>query len=398
MQFLRAGRTDDTHQGPFEQNGFPGYVYTAIQIGKIPDTLLMAGRIYDFFDKGTDMKTADYSFRRMSPIEDFAVGIPPKLQRYSNASRASNNKYVRRLTRDPFSTDSLNYATGQENVLWRQLRRLQTEFAPDYRTGELAHPIGYPLFLEARAKYQGEDIYQNNDDQTTPNTSTFFVINDSTGDYIRINMSQVTDIQTLNNDGVYPKEILRGRVDFVLDSVERTGTSARVRRTYEGLYNFGGTETLLPRLADSAFNEDISAFGGRRYELTMSPALNKRGVLYGNGQTIVVLQTDPSMPASLASGSDTIVSYFAERWNDSLLLDLEVMLRVISRTVLWREGVDTAIDKGLGFRIGTSTPPPVFTGNKIALENPKVSPQYVSSYKNKIYLSEDEKYNKLRSK
>jgi len=393
MQFLRTGRTDDTQQGPFEQNGFPGYVYTAIQIGKIPDTLLMAGRIYDFFDKGTDMKTADYSFRRMSPIEDFAVGIPPKLQRYTNATKASNNKYVRRLTRDPFSTDSLNYATGQENVLWRQLRRLQTEFAPDYRTGELSHPIGYPLFLEARAKYQGEDIYQNNDDPTTPNSSTFFVINDSTGDYIRINMSQFTDMQTLNNDGVYPKEILRGRVDFVLDSVERTGTSARVRRTYEGLYNFGGTETLLPRLADSAFNEDISAFGGRRYELSMSPALNKRGVLYGNGQA-VVYSNRPSMPASLASGNDTIVSYFAgERWN-SLPVRPGDYVRVISRTVLWRDGVDTAIDKGLGFRIGTSTPPPVFTGNKIALENPKVSPQYFSSYKNKIYLSEDEKYNK----
>ena len=159
------------------------------------------------------------------------------------------------------------------------------------------------------------------------------MINDSTGDYIRINMSQFTDIQTLNNDGVYPKEILRGRVDFVLDEVDRTGTSARVRRTYEGLYNFGGTETLLPRLADSAYNEDISAFGGRRYEVTMSPALNKRGVLYGNGQA-VVYSNRPNMPASLASGSDTIVSYFAgERWN-SLPVRPGDFVRVISRTVL----------------------------------------------------------------
>ncbi|MBI3259726.1 MAG: T9SS type A sorting domain-containing protein [Ignavibacteriae bacterium] len=394
MRFLRTGRTDDTQQGPFEQNGFPGYTYTPIQIGKIPDTLLMAGRIYDFFDKGTDMKTADYSARRMSPIEDFSVGIPPKLQRYSNSTKASFNKYVRRLTKDPFATDSLNYATNRENVLWRQLRRLQTEFAPDYRTNEQSHPIGYPLFLEARARYQGEDINSNNDDPTTLNGSVFFVINDSTGDYIRINMNQFTDVQTLNNDGVYPKEILRGRVDFVPDSSERTGTSARVRRTYEGLYNFGGTETLLPRLADTAYNEDISALGGRKYDVFMSSALNKRGILYNNGQR-VIYSNRPSMPASLASGSDTIVTYFAgERWN-TLPVRPGDFVRVISRTVLWRDGVDTAIDKGLGFRITTSTPPPVFTGNKITTENPKVSAIYFSSYKNKIFVEEDESYSRV---
>lgn len=393
MRFLRTGRTDDTQQGPFEQNGFPGYTYTPIQIGKIPDTLLMEGRIYDFFDKGTDMKTADYSARRMSPIEDFAVGIPPKLQRYSNTTKASFNKYVRRLTRDPFATDSLNYSTNKENILWRQLRRLQTEFAPDYRTGELNHPIGYPLFLEARAKYQGEDINMNNDDPTTLNSSVFFVINDSTGDFIRVNMNQFTDAQVLNNDGVYPKEILRGRVDFVPDSSERTGTSARVRRTYEGLYNFGGTETLLPRLADTAFNEDIAALGGRKYDVFMSAALNKRGIQYGNGQR-VTYSNRPSMPASLASGIDTMVTYFAgERWN-TLPVRPGDFVRVISRTVLWREGVDTAIDKGLGFRIGSSTPPPVFTGNKISTENPKVSPIYFSSYKNKMFVEEDENYNR----
>lgn len=393
MRFLRANRTDDTQQGPFEQNGFPGYTYTPIQIGKIPDTLLMEGRIYDFFDKGTDMKTADYSARRMSPIEDFSVGIPPKLQRYSNSTKSSFNKYVRRLTRNPFDTDSLNYATNKENVLWRQLRRLQTEFAPDYRTNELSHPIGYPLFLEARAKYQGEDINFNNDDPTTLNSSVFFVINDSTGDYIRVNMSQFTDAQTLNNDGVYPKEILRGRVDFVPDSADRTGTSARVRRTYEGLYNFGGTETLLPRLADTAFNEDISALGGRKYDMSLSSALNKRGILYANGQK-VVYSNRPSMPASLANGTDTIVTSFAgERWN-TLPVRPGDFVRVISRTVLWREGVDTAIDKGLGFRISTSNPPPILTGNKIAVENPKVSPIYFSSYKNKIFVEEDENYNR----
>ena len=49
-------------------------------LGIIPDTLLMEGLVYDIFDKGTDIKTADYSNRRMSPIEDFAVGIPPTVK------------------------------------------------------------------------------------------------------------------------------------------------------------------------------------------------------------------------------------------------------------------------------------------------------------------------------
>jgi hypothetical protein len=247
MRFIRnaAQRTSPTQQGPFEQNGFPGYTYTPIQVSLIPDTLLMEGRIYDLFDKGTDIKTADYSNRRMSPIEDFAVGIPPKLRRYQDPTKQSWGKYVRRTTRDPNHTDSLNFATGLENNLWRQLGRLQGEFAVDQRVGEYTHAIGYPLFLETKAMYDGEDPNLNNDDAYSLNESAFIVVNDSTGDFIRVNLRQMTDVQVQNNRGEYPREFFRGRVDFVMDSATRTGVSARVRRSYEGLYNFGGSESYF---------------------------------------------------------------------------------------------------------------------------------------------------------
>jgi hypothetical protein len=72
------------NQGPFESNF--RYAYSEIpalngadentpNAVSIPEKLLQRGHIYDSFDKGTDIKTADYSKRRMSPIEDFAVGI-----------------------------------------------------------------------------------------------------------------------------------------------------------------------------------------------------------------------------------------------------------------------------------------------------------------------------------
>lgn len=399
MQFIRnaAQRTSPTQQGPFEQNGFPGYTYTPIQVGLIPDTLLMEGRIYDLFDKGTDIKTADYSNRRMSPIEDFAVGIPPKLRRYQDPTKQSWGSYVRRTTRDPNYTDSLNYATGLENNLWRQIGRLQGEFALDQRIGEYTHAIGYPLFLESVAQYDGEDPNLNNDDPYSLNETAFIVINDSTGDYIRVNLRQLTDIPVQNNLGKYPRELFRGRVDFVMDSAARTGVSARVRRTYEGLYNFGGSESLLPRLADSANNEDISALGGRRYELAMSPELNRRGIRYNYQNQAVVYGNRPKMPASLAGGAgnaDTIVSYFAgERWN-ALPVRPGDFIRVVSRTALWKEGVDSALQRGLSFRISNSIAPPVFTGSKIQTENPKVSPQYKSTFKDKITVNEDIDYNR----
>ena len=389
----KATYTDLREQGPFEYNatnsqGRPGfdYNYKPLAIGLVPDTLLMAGLVYDMFDKGTDIKTADYSIRRMSPIEDFAVGIPGKLRTYPTSATQSSGKVVRRVTRDPFDTDSANYTTNAENLLWKQLRKLQSEFAVDHRTGEFTHPVGYPLFLETKAQYNGEDINTNNDDPLVLNESVFFVINDSTGDYIRVNMKQMTDITTTDNDGAYPREYLRGRVDFVADSAERTGTTSRVRRFYEGLANYGGTNSLLPNLADNPVKEDSAALQGRRWEMQLDDATSH---IYGNEK--VTYSNRATLPASVPNG--TITYYAGERYN-TLPVRPGDYIRVVSRTILWKEGVDAAINKGIGFRMNGSVPGPVWTGSAVKVANPAVNPLYFTSFKDKVFVNEDVSYNR----
>lgn len=51
-------------------------------------------------------------------------------------------KYTRRLTRDPFSTDSLDYSTStpEKNKTWEQLQQLQKELAPDYQDADALKP------------------------------------------------------------------------------------------------------------------------------------------------------------------------------------------------------------------------------------------------------------------
>jgi len=396
LRFInRASYTDEqsTQQGPFVYNatnsqGRPGldYNYKPIKATDIPDTLLMSGMVYDMFDKGTDIKTADYSVRRRSPIEDFAVGIPPKLRSYPLSATQSSGKVVRRMLRDPFATDSANYENGGVNLLWKELRKLQGEFAIDHRTGEFTHPIGYPLFLESRAQYNGEDINTNNDDPLVLNESVFFVINDSTGDYVRVNMKQMTDVQTTDNDGAYPREYLRGRVDFVADSAERTGTTSRVRRFYEGLVNYGGTNSLLPFIADNPVSEDSAALGSRRWEMQLD---DDRTHNYGGDRVTYVNRA--SLPASIPNGA---VTYYAGENYNSLPVRPGDHIRVVSRSVLWREGVNEAINKGISFRINGSVPGPVWTGSAVSVANPNVNPLFFTSFKDKVFVNEDISYNR----
>jgi len=298
----------------------------------------------------------------------------------------SSGKVVRRMLRDPFATDSANYENGGVNILWKELRKLQGEFAIDHRSGEFTHPIGYPLFLESRAQYNGEDINTNNDDPLLLNESVFFVINDSTGDYVRVNMKQMTDVQTTDNDGAYPREYLRGRVDFVADSAERTGTTSRVRRFYEGLVNYGGTNSLLPFIADNPVSEDSAALGSRRWEMQLD---NDRTHNYGDDRVTYINRA--SLPASIPNGA---VTYYAGENYNSLPVRPGDHIRVISRSVLWREGVNEAINKGISFRINGSVPGPVWTGSAISVANPQVNPIFFTSFKDKVFVNEDINYNR----
>lgn len=323
LNFKRNATVNLREQGPFESTY--RYNYKPIPIYDIPDTLLLAGRIYDIFDKGTDIKTADYSRRRMSPIEDFAVGIPPNLKMYTDPLRPSFNKYVKRTTRNPFDAEMDPF-----------IARVQTEFVGN-------HPIGYPLFLEARADYSSTAEISNNDPRAI-NETVFFVINQRTGDYIRMNLSQKGLTDT----------IFRARAELVPDSTN--GGDPNIRRAFENLATYGSGATLLSRLADNGIAEDSSALAGRRWEgSTVLGELGGPNFRLGNR---------PALPTSNNvfndGGKETY--YGGERYRALPVREGDEVL-VVSRTVLWKDGVVAAINGALSFIVGNNTIPPVFTGS-----------------------------------
>ncbi len=352
LPFVQGGT--GKQQGPFESIG--KYSYTPIPVSddftvSIPEKYLQQGVVYDIFDKGTDIKTADYSKRRLARVEDFAVGIPPHLRTYSsdpndpNYSEHYAGKVVRRWTRDPFVAES------DPNI-----GALQTEFVGD-------HPIGYPLFLEAWADYSGAAELNNNDERAFHET-VFFVINNNTGDFIRVNLKQVDKTS----------EVFRGRVEFVPDSADRNNNPF-IRRTAEGLANFGSGATLLDYLYRNAHNEDLAVLRGRKYAHS-EDYLGGDGFQYSNR---------PDLPASTNGGENVV--YFAGEKYAALPVNIGDEILVVSRTVLWREGVNAAIEKGITFRIAGSTNPPVWTGNIVELQ--QVTP---AELQNLVLLKEDVSY------
>jgi predicted outer membrane repeat protein len=344
MRFVRTGSTNPTEQGPFESDW--RYTYTPIAIGVIPDTLLLAGRIYDIFDKGTDIKTADYSNRRMSPIEDFAVGIAPNLDIYSDPTQPSYLKYVKRMTRNPYDADA-----------HADIAAVQTEFVGN-------HPIGYPVFLESRIDYSGSAEISNNDARSI-NESIFFVINERTGDFIRVNMKQrgLTD------------SIYRATVELVPDS--SNGGDPNIRRAYEGLATYGTGATLLSFLEDNAVAEDSSALQGRRWEgSTQLGELGGANFRLGNR---------PALPTS-NGGSETY--YAGERYRALPVRDGD-QVTVVSRTALWSDGVVAGLLGGLTFTVGNNTNPPVFTG---AADTLPTSPLLHPEYRNRVFVTENRLY------
>lgn len=349
LNFKRNATVNLREQGPFESTY--RYTYKPIPIYEIPDTLLLAGRIYDIFDKGTDIKTADYSRRRMSPIEDFAVGIPPSLKIYSNPLQPSFNKYVKRMTRNPFDAD-----------VDPVIARVQTEFIGN-------HPIGYPVFLEARADYSATAEISNNDPRAI-NETVFFVINQRTGDYIRMNLAQKGLTDT----------IFRARAELVPDSTN--GGDPNIRRAFENLATYGSGATLLSRLADNGLAEDSSALPGRRWEgATVLGELGGPNFRLGNR---------PALPTSNNvfndGGKET---YFGgERYRALPVIEGDEVL-IVSRTILWKEGVVAAINGALAFTVGNNTIPPVFTGSADTLgDAPSIHP----SMRDRVFVTENRLY------
>ncbi|NQW30577.1 MAG: T9SS type A sorting domain-containing protein [Ignavibacteria bacterium] len=336
-------------QGPFESTW--RITYKAIPTWQIPDTLLMEGRIYDIFDKGTDIKTADYSNRRMSPVEDFAVGIPPTMKLFSNSTFPSFNKYVKRMTRNPFDADV-------DTVI----AKVQTEFVG-------THPIGYPLFLEARADYSATSEISNNDIRAI-NESVYFVINERTGDFIRVNMKQIGVTDT----------VYRARVELVPDSTR--GGDPNIRRAYEGLATYGSGATLLSFLNRNAVREDSGAFAGRRWSgSTANGELGGANFRLGNRPSLPLSNTLPG-----DGGKET---YFGGERYRALPVIAGDRVTIVSRTALWKKGIIDAINGSLTFTVSNTTNPPVFTG---AADTLGTSTKLHPTFRNRVFITENRLY------
>ncbi|MBL8005736.1 MAG: T9SS type A sorting domain-containing protein [Candidatus Kapabacteria bacterium] len=392
LSFIR-GATDGTKQtqGPFERAGkVPNWTYTpipnlnaawnnqdAVNPVSIPEYILLSGHIYDIFDKNTDIKVADYSRERLSPIEDFAVGIPPRLRLYTDATKPSLGKVIKRLTRDTRYVDSTAkypFLTTLQTE-WAS-REFDTRYSSQSLGGRLVHPLGYPLYLEAQTNYNWSSINRadiTNDDPLYHNESVFFVINVTTGDFIRVNMKQLTE----------GSEILRGKVDLVPDSTNRSDT--RLRLAAEGLSVFpAGINAILSELA-SAEKEDNGVLQGRKYDAdqlnlgTMPASLNGFSP-YSNQPSLNL--TRQNLP-----GNRDQVTYFAGQRYGALPVNVGDHIHINSRTILRREGVDSARNKGIDFVITESTPAPRFTGAVDSLTN-----FIVPEFRKSIFVVEDRDY------
>lgn len=397
QELLNNDPADPRNQGPFESMERQDVVYKPVKLANangddttpdpmsIPEKLVFSGHVYDLHDKGTDIKTADYSKRRMSPIEDFAVGIPPVLRRFNTPNLPSTGSYVKRWLRDPMAAEMLD---NNGNLVFPGIAAVQGEFQADEK-GVYYHPIGYPLYLEANANYDGLTRVSNHDPRLL-NQTVFFVINLMTGDFVRANLNQVSE------DAPY-RETFRTVIELIPDSTNRRDPSWR--RSAEGLANLGSGPDLLYKLYQDEYNEDAAALQGRRYsELYTNFARVSNLFRNRNGEP-------NGMPASNQIGANNWVTYFAGERYRALPVRVGDSVLIVSRTVLWRDGVHRAASEGLAFRITESTEPPIFTGDIVKLstdtirkfvpteENPDTRTEVViTEFLNKVFVTEDRTY------
>ncbi len=396
---------DPREQGPFES--YHRYDYVPVPLSNqaspyneniagtnsFPERKVMSGNMYDIYDKGTDIKTIDYSNRNMSPIEDFAVGIPPLLRSYNDPTYPSGweddlgyTKYVRRWIRDPFIVDSLVDMNPDEHK-YEIVKMLQDEWRPN-KDGSFYHPIGYPLYLECQSNYEGEKELANHDTRLL-NESVFFVINRRTSDFIRVNLRQVSE------EGPR-REVFRARVEFIPDSSDRNESDLTRRRSEEGLLTFGDP---LVDFDKNPYNEAAATLLGRKYnhEYSQNGPYNKFGKL----NRIFSNRTD--MPKDNDNNMQTF--FGGERYR-ALPVAVGDEILVISRTVLWREGGDIALRGGMLFNISSSTRAPEFTHEIIDLQTDTVHrwlpseypwedelvENHITDFLNKIFITEDRIY------
>ena len=424
---LDAASFDYKNQGPFES--INKYMYVPIPLvddalASIPEDLLFSSKIYDIYDKGTDIKTADYSKRRMSPIEDFAVGIPPKLKYfgeeyegqictpYPDASFQGETrsygpvagKYVMKWTRNPHFAelrDGNDFKYGGIHSLQR------VYFSPD-SNGVDHHPIGYPLYLQANVDYSGDDARSNHNDMFL-NETVFFVINESNNDFIRVNLKQLGETDY--------REVFRNTVELVPDESLRPNSSGNIyrdRRDREGLKTLGNGADILRELSQDPYDEDWATLQGRKYHADYTNVGMNHNIpemvinnLFSNRDDMPTTNVDPSVTVDGRDAS--MVTYFAGERYKALPVKVGDLVRVISRTALWRisdlSEIDAVMEDGLTFVVSESTDQPYYTGDVVDLQNkidtiivPSDKPWVthdtivVDEFQNRIFVKEDSTY------
>ncbi|MDP4198544.1 MAG: FlgD immunoglobulin-like domain containing protein [Bacteroidota bacterium] len=293
--------------GVYEPNSNPSQGYAPPPIGLLPDTTLMEGRVYDVYDLGTSMRVADYNNRRMAPSEDIALGLPNDLMR------------MHRYTRNIFDLDPVYVSKIDPN---------QTDFVGP-------HPLGYPLFLQADVS-----AADSNRDAYAKNYTTFFVINQTTNEFVRVNLKE-----TMVDEGNGPQQIYQGRLDFVPDSsIAKRHAAARATTNW--------SLSLLRPSPTSDFNEiqrasvleDAAALDGREYPLQLSD-----------------LQDTANHDTVCTEGMNGTTYWFAGERYHTLPVRPGDHIAVVSRTQLWKWGAAYALTNGLRFVIGDVLAPQFVT-------------------------------------
>jgi hypothetical protein len=306
---LKLSDPANNQPGIFEPNRNPPAGNLPISVGRVvPDTLLMEGRVYDLFDRGTDMKVADYSARRMAPAEAMSLGLPNDVLR------------LHRFTRNIFSTDP---------VYLDKIMQLQTDFVGP-------HPIGYPLFLQADVSAQ-----DSNRDYCAKNYTVLMVFNQTTSEFVRVNAKETV----VDEGNGATQQIYRGRLDFVPDSSIATRHPVQRQRALYTLsllrpdFTMTGA-ALFDEIQRASKLEDSAALAGRAYNLS---AAQMNGITAGD--TICT------------QGITGQTAWFAGERYHTLPVRPGDQILVISRTHLWKYGAAYAIAHGLQFTIGDVLPP-----------------------------------------
>jgi type IX secretion system substrate protein len=118
------------------------------------------------------------------------------------------------------------------------------------------------------------------------------------------------------------------------------------------------------------------------------------------------------MPVSNISSTVNYETYFSGERFRALPVNVGDMVRIVSRTSLWKEGVNTAFAQALTFTVSRSTVPPVFTGPVVQMQDTVVTivpskfpwknkqgimdTLYHTEWLNVIQVTEDREYPKAK--